>query len=67
MVYLTLQNVVVTSYTARSNFQKFCLLPTKCICVSTTDIRTNSDYFPIQHSLIGFYNQLGMYLLCGTN
>jgi hypothetical protein len=25
---------------------KFCVLPTQCVCVA---LRTNSDYFPIQH------------------
>jgi len=30
------------------------------------DLRTNSDYFRIQHSLVGFYNQDGVCLLRGT-
>jgi hypothetical protein len=25
------------------------ILPTQCICVFCVDLRTNSDYFPIQH------------------
>jgi len=25
------------------------VLPTQCICVFCVDLRTNSDYFPIQH------------------
>jgi len=29
--------------------QKFCILPTQCVCVFCTDLRTNSDYFHIQH------------------
>jgi hypothetical protein len=31
------------------------------------DLRTKSDYFPVQHYLIGFYNRDGVYLLRGTN
>ena len=31
------------------NTQKFYFLPTQCICVFCVDLRTNSDYFPIQH------------------
>ena len=27
----------------------FCVLPTQCIYVFCVDMRTNSDYFPIQH------------------
>jgi len=43
-------------------FYEFCL-----------DLRTNSDYFPIQHELAGFYNRedvftarygLGLYVFC---
>ena len=35
-----------------------------CFCV---DLRTNSDYVPIQHSLTGFYNCDGVCLLGGTD
>ena len=31
------------------NFQQFYVLPTQCIYVFCVDLRTNSDYFPIQH------------------
>ena len=31
------------------NIQKFYVLPTQCIYVFCVDLRTNSDYFPIQH------------------
>ena len=31
------------------------------------DLRTNSDYFPIQHELVGFCNRDGMCLLRGTS
>jgi hypothetical protein len=31
------------------NIQQFHVLPTQCIYVFCVDLRTNSDYFPIQH------------------
>jgi len=31
------------------NIQQFHFLPTECIYVFCVDLRTNSDYFPIQH------------------
>ena len=31
------------------NIQQFYVLPTQCIYVFCVDMRTNSDYFPIQH------------------
>ena len=31
------------------NIQQFSLLPTQCVYVFCVDLRTNSDYFPIQH------------------
>ena len=31
------------------NIQQFYVLPTQCICVFCVYLRTNSDYFPIQH------------------
>jgi uncharacterized cysteine cluster protein YcgN (CxxCxxCC family) len=36
------------------NSQQFYVLPTQCIYV---DLRTNNHYFPIQHSLTGFYKR----------
>jgi len=33
----------------RFNNQQFCVLPTQCVYVFCVDLRTNSDYFPIQH------------------
>ena len=41
-------------------------LPTQCIYVFCVDLRTNSDYFTVQHWLVGFYNWDGMCLLRGT-
>jgi len=31
------------------NIQQLYVLPTQCICVFCVDLRTNSDYFPMQH------------------
>jgi hypothetical protein len=49
------------------NIQQFYVLPTQCIYVFCVDLRTNSDYFPIQHELTGFYNPDGVCLLRGTD
>jgi hypothetical protein len=46
------------------NIKKSYVLPTKCICV---DLRTNSDYSPIQHKLTGLCNRDGVCLLRGTD
>ena len=37
------------------------------VYVFCVDLRTNSDYFPIQHWLVGLYDQDGVCLLRGTN
>ena len=39
------------------NSQQFYFLPTQCVYVFCVALRTNSDYFPIQHKLAGFYKQ----------
>ena len=31
------------------NIQQLYVLPTQCVYVFCVDLRTNSDYFPIQH------------------
>ena len=31
------------------NIQQFCVLPTQCIYMFCVDLRTNSDYFTVQH------------------
>jgi len=49
------------------NFQQFYVLPTHCIYVFCVDLRTNSYYFPIQHSLTGFYKQDAVRLLRGAS
>jgi hypothetical protein len=52
-VFCTLQEVIKKPsghYMYRQfNFQKFYVLPTHRIYVFCVDLRTNSDYFPIQH------------------
>jgi len=35
--------------TTQFNIQQLYVLPTHCIYVFYVDLRTNSDYFPIQH------------------
>ena len=37
------------------------VLPTQCIYVFCVDLRTNSDHFPIQPLLNGFYNRDGVF------
>ena len=43
------QGPVFTLRATNLNTQKIYVLPTQCICVFCVDLRTNSDYFPIQH------------------
>ena len=62
-----LQRLVVTLCTTKFNIQQFYVLSTECICVSFMVVRTNRDYFPIQHWLFGFYKPHGMCLLLGTD
>jgi len=49
------------------NVQQFYVLSTQCNYVFCMDLRTNSEYFPIQHKLVGFYNRDGLGLLRGTD
>ena len=46
---------------------QFYVLPTQGIYVFCVDLRTNNDYFPIQHLLTGLYNRGGVCLLHGTD
>ena len=55
-----------------NGFCKWSLLPACVECLKAysllcVDLRTNSDYFPIQHLLTGFYNGDGVCLLRGTD
>jgi hypothetical protein len=43
------------------NTHKIYVLPTQCIYVFCVDLRTNSDYFPIQQTMIGFYKRDGVF------
>ena len=47
--YLTLYSSMVTICTASLTFKKFYVLPKQRIFGFCVDLRTNSDYFPIQH------------------
>jgi len=40
------------------NIQQFYVLPTQFIYVFCVDLRTNSDYFPIQHKMFGFITEI---------
>ena len=52
---------MVTIYTTWFNNHKFLVLPTQCVYVFCVDLRTNSDYFTVQHWLVGFYNRGGVF------
>jgi hypothetical protein len=54
---LILYNPVVTICTTTFNIQQFYIQPTQCIYVYCMDLRINSDYFPTQQLLTGFYNR----------
>jgi hypothetical protein len=42
-------HVVCNTCTDRFHVQKFYVLPIQCIYVFCVDLRTNSDYFTVQH------------------
>ena len=42
-------SVMINHLETTVNIQQFHILPTQCIYVFCVDLRTNSDYFPIQH------------------
>jgi len=58
---------VVILRTTSFNTRQFYVQPTQCIYVICVNLRTNSDYFPIQNYLSGFYNRDGVCLLRGKN
>jgi len=39
------------------NIQPLYVLPTQCIYMFCVDLKTNSEYFPMQQYLTGFYNR----------
>ena len=45
----TVLSPVVIIRTTRFKIQQFYVLPTQCIYVFCVDVRTNSDYFTVQH------------------
>jgi hypothetical protein len=49
------------------NIQQLYATPTQCIYVFCIYLRTNSDFYHLQHKLIGFYNRDEKCLLRGTN
>jgi hypothetical protein len=48
-VFITHYSTVVTICTTRFTIQQFYVLPTQRIYVFCVDLRTNSDYFTVQH------------------
>jgi len=46
---IKLLNPVFLVCTGRFDVQKFYVLSTQCIYVFCVDLRTNSDYFAVQH------------------
>ena len=46
---LSLQTPVAMLCITCFNIQQFYVLPTQCIFVFCVDLRTNSDYLPLQH------------------
>ena len=53
--HYTLYNPLFTYH--QFNIQQSYVVPTQCIYVFCVDLRTNSDYLPIQHWLTGLYNR----------
>jgi hypothetical protein len=43
---------IIKPSASRFNIHKFYVLPTQCIYVFYTDLRSNSDYFPV---LLAYY------------
>jgi hypothetical protein len=58
--------ITATVCVYRAVLSTFYVLPTQCIYVFSVDLRTNSDYFTVQHWQTGFYNWDGVCLLRGT-
>jgi hypothetical protein len=59
--------VLVALRTSRFGIKKLYLFHHTVHCVSYVHLRTNSDYFPVQHLLICFCILAVVCLLCGTN
>ena len=52
LVFITETECVYCAVRTGSLYIQFYVLPTHCIYVFCVDLRTNSDYFPIQHWLV---------------
>jgi hypothetical protein len=61
---MCIQSPVVAICTAR--FNSAILRSAHTVYVFCVDLRTNSDYFPIQYLLTGYHNRDGECLLRGT-
>jgi hypothetical protein len=46
---LTLSSLVVTLFTTKFTIKNFYIRPTECIHMFRMVLRTNSNYFPVQH------------------
>jgi hypothetical protein len=57
LLSLNFEGLGLTTSTIRFNIQQFYVLPTQCIYVFCVDLRTNSDYLPIQVYFAGFHNR----------
>ena len=64
---LTLQSPVVTAFTTRFNIRHFTNLTTKCMYLFCMGLRTNSDYFHIQHTVTVLHNCDGVCLVRATD
>lgn len=51
----------LTLRTTSFNSPTFHVLPTECIYMSYTSLKTRRDYLPMQHQLARFYNPDGMF------
>jgi len=61
------EHAEVIIFTTGFNIKKICVLPTQCINVFYTDLRTNSDFFPYTALTDWFYNRDGVCLLRGMD
>jgi len=64
---LSLQNLVLTSYTTTLNIKKLYAVPNRRISVIFMGLRTNSDYLPIQQWLTIFFTAEPEGSLSGTS
>jgi len=65
-IALSKPNQTVTGYQVE-NIQEFRVQSAERIYVFCMDLRTDSNFRPVQHKLTGFYNRYGERLLRGTD